>query len=83
MLNKIRPNVWYMAAIVGLLTFVFLGQLVGIMETSISGELYALVVGVGLGGLVSVMSQTATDPPAPAPPMVPAEVHLEALKAVK
>ena len=77
MMDKIRPNV----VVLGLFISVLTGLLaVKLIDLIIAGsdvpagvtEILALLVGVGLGGLVSTMGQTASDPP---PPTVPAGVH--------
>ena len=70
MFAKLRPNVLLLGALVGAMTMVLALQLIGKTEAIVSNEILALLVGVGLGGLVGVMSAVAQDPP---PPTIPAE----------
>lgn len=66
-LKKIRVNILLIAALVGLITLQLAIRLVDRSE-HVSNEILALVVGVGLGGLVSVMGQLAQDSPPPGVP---------------
>ncbi len=80
--NKFRPNVLLVALMLSILVVVLLGYLFSWLEevapnvqwdAAVMGAVFAsalLIVGAVLGGLVSVMSQVAQDPP---PPVVPAE----------
>ena len=68
-MNKLRPNVILLALLVAMLTGYLAVKLIDRTEAIISNEILALLVGVGIGGLVGVMSAVAQDPP---PPTVPA-----------
>ena len=70
MLSKLRPNVVALATLVGIITIIFGNRLLS--DVTDADTVLALLVGVGLGGLVSVMGGVAQDPP---PPTVPADVH--------
>ena len=69
MLSKIRPNVIVLAALVAGLTGYLAVLLIAKTDVIVSNEILALLVGVGIGGLVGVMSAVSQDPP---PPTVPA-----------
>lgn len=89
MVDKIRPNIWYLGLIVGLLIFGLAMLCVNIIYRGalpLPGEavLVALavlgtLVSVGVGGLLAVMAAVAQDPP---PPTVPADTHERSLAAV-
>ena len=70
MLQKLRPNVLVLAALVAGLTGYLAVLLIARTQAIVSNEILALLVGVGIGGLVGVMSAVAQDPP---PPTVPAD----------
>ena len=72
MWSKIRPNVLLLAAVVAGLTGTLAVMLIDRTEAIVSNEILALLVGVGIGGLVGVMSAVAQDAP---PPTVPADTH--------
>ncbi len=69
MWSKVRPNVIALALLVAALTGCLAALLIERAEAPVSNEILALLVGVGLGGLVGVMSAVAQDPP---PPTIPA-----------
>lgn len=72
MLDKVRPNVIVLAILVAALTGYLAIMLIGKTDTLVSNEILALLVGVGIGGLVGVMSSVSQDPP---PPTVPSDTH--------
>ena len=78
MLNKLRPNVIILSIIIALLTFTLATKLIDIADVPLSSEILALLVGVGVGGLVSTLSGVAQDPP---PPSVPAHIVEKMLDA--
>ena len=72
MRDKIRPNVIILALLTAGVTVIFGVMLIGLIENSISNEILALLVGIGVGGLMTLAGQVATDPP---PPTIPASTH--------
>ena len=72
MRDKIRPNVIILALLTAIVTVIFGVMLIGLIENSISNEILALLVGIGVGGLMPVAGHVATDPP---PPTIPASTH--------
>ena len=72
MVSKLRPNVIIIALFVAILTGYLAVMLIDKTDAIISNEILALLVGVGIGGLVGVMSTVSQDPP---PPTVPSETH--------
>ena len=72
MRDKIRPNVIILAVLTAIVTVIFGIMLIGLIENQISNEILALLVGVGVGGLMTLAGQVATDPP---PPTIPASTH--------
>ena len=72
MRDKIRPNVIILALLTAIVTVIFGVMLIGLIENSISNEILALLVGIGVGGLMTLAGQVATDPP---PPTIPASTH--------
>ena len=77
MLNKIKPNVIILGVAVALLTGYLAVLLIGKTGAIVSNEILALLVGVGIGGLVGVMSAVAQDAP---PPSVPARTFEKAIQ---
>ena len=88
--HKVRTNVLVLA---GMVCFIALGMMGGMFwflnqfdlapESFWTGAvvgsmvtLFITIIGVAIGGLVSTMSQVAEDP---APPVVPADLHSQAL----
>ena len=69
--EKIRPNVIWLGTACLILTGFFGYMLIQQLGSSVSNEVLALLVGIGLGSMVSVVASVATDPP---PPNVPAHV---------
>lgn len=72
MIAKIRPNVIILSLIVAILTYLFGIALIGKIDRLISSEILALLLGIGIGGLLTLAGQIASDPP---PPTVPADTH--------
>lgn len=72
MRDKIRPNVIILALLTAVVTVIFGVMLIGLIDTQISNEILALLVGIGVGGLMTLAGQVATDPP---PPTIPASTH--------
>ncbi len=72
MRDKIRPNVIILALLTAVVTVIFGVMLIGLIENNISNEILALLVGIGVGGLMTLAGQVATDPP---PPTIPASTH--------
>ena len=72
MRDKIRPNVIILALLTAIVTVIFGVMLIGLIENNISNEILALLVGIGVGGLMTLAGQVATDPP---PPTIPASTH--------
>lgn len=71
MKEKWRPNVIVLAVIVASMTVLFGLQLIAKIELLASQEILALLVGIGIGGIMTLAGQVATDPP---PPTVPASI---------
>ena len=69
MLSKIRPNVIFLAVLIAAVTGYLAVRLLDKTEAILSGEILSLLVGIGIGGLVTAMGTVAQDPP---PPTVPA-----------
>ena len=72
MRDKIRPNVIILALLTAVVTVIFGVMLIGLIQAQISNEILALLVGIGVGGLMTLAGQVATDPP---PPTIPASTH--------
>ena len=72
MIDKVRPNVLYLATLAGVITVIFGVMLIQRIQGNISTEILALLVGIGIGSLLTLAGQCATDPP---PPTVPASTH--------
>ena len=72
MRDKIRPNVIILALLTAIVTVIFGVMLIGLIQAQISNEILALLVGIGVGGLMTLAGQVATDPP---PPTIPASTH--------
>lgn len=68
MADKLRPNVLLLATLAAALTFVFGAALIDKVAVLPSQEVLALLVGIGVGGIMTLAGQVATDPP---PPTVP------------
>jgi hypothetical protein len=75
--EKIRPNVIILAILTAVVTVIFGVMLIGLIENAISNEILALLVGIGVGGLMTLAGQVATDPP---PPTIPASTHEAMMK---
>ena len=85
--DRIKPMVAFLAAGVFALALVFGLKLISILEAGEGSEfvlavvaILSMIVGIGVGGLMTLAGQVATDPPAPS---VPAAVHLQAIETVK
>ena len=85
--NKIKPMVALLATGVFALALIFGLKLIDILEKGDGDEfvlaavaILSMIVGIGVGGLMTLAGQVATDPP---PPTVPADVHLQAIETVK
>lgn len=61
--NRVKPNIIFVSMEVALLTGVFGFWLVNRIEGPISSEILALLVGIGIGGLIALAGQLAQDPP--------------------
>ena len=70
--EKIRPNVIILALLTAVVTVIFGVMLIGLIDVPVSNEILALLVGIGVGGLMTLAGQVATDPP---PPTIPAATH--------
>ena len=75
--DKIRPNVIILALMTAIVTVIFGVMLIGLIDNQISNEILALLVGIGVGGLMTLAGQVATDPP---PPTIPASTHEAMMK---
>ena len=75
--EKIRPNVIILAILTAVVTVIFGVMLIGLIDGQISNEILALLVGIGVGGLMTLAGQVATDPP---PPTIPAQTHEAKMK---
>ena len=72
-IGRIRPTVIYLSTVTAVLTGVLAFALISrISDASVSSEILALLVGIGVGGLMTIAGQVAQDP---SPPMIPAETH--------
>ena len=69
--DKIRWNVLYLATVAGAMTFYFGVKLLG-MDDLPAGEILSLLVGMGIGSIMTIAGGLAQDAP---PPAVPAAVH--------
>ena len=86
-LNKLKPMVALLAIGVFALALIFGLKLIDILSEGDGDEfvlavvaILSMIVGIGVGGLMTLAGQVATDPP---PPTVPAEVHLEVIETIK
>ena len=71
--DKLKPNVLILGVLFAVVTVVFAYWLIQkLTGTNVTTQILAMVVGVGISGLATVIGQIATDPP---PPTVPADVH--------
>lgn len=62
--NKLKVNILFVSFEVALLTGVFGYWLIERMSGPVSNEILALLVGIGIGGLIALAGQLATsDPP--------------------
>ena len=75
--EKIRPNVIILAILTAVVTVIFGVMLIGLIDGQISNDILALLVGIGVGGLMTLAGQVATDPP---PPTIPAQTHEAMMK---
>ena len=75
MLSKIKPNVIILAGMASALTLVLVILLLGhekfVGEGFPFGEVVSMIIGIGIGSLLTIASQVAQDPP---PPTVPAHI---------
>ena len=62
--EKIRPNVIILALMTAIVTVIFGVMLIGLIENSISNEILALLVGIGVGGYDSCWSSCHRSAPA-------------------
>ena len=62
-LQKLKPNVLIVALIVGTLIYVFARLLIPELVDQVSNEILALLIGVGIGGLLGIAGALATDGP--------------------
>ena len=78
MVGKLRPNVIILAGLAAILVLIFGYMLIGKLEvqgdeaTLAVTAILSMIVGIGIGGLMAIAGQVATDPP---PPTVPASTH--------
>ena len=61
--EKLKPNVLIVALIVGALIYAFGVWLVPQLARQVSNEILALLIGVGIGGLLGIAGALATDGP--------------------
>jgi hypothetical protein len=61
--GKLKPNVLIVTLIVGALIFVFGLWLVPELAKQVSNEILALLIGVGIGGLLGIAGALASDGP--------------------
>ena len=86
MIEKIRPNVMVLATIAGTLTLIFGWLLINRLTIDNAEATLAIVavlsmiVGIGIGGIMTLAGQVASDPP---PPTVPAGTHERMMKVAK
>jgi len=75
MREKIKPNVLILAGMATALTLVLVIKLIGhdefVGEDFPFGEVVSMIIGIGIGSLLTIASQVAQDPP---PPTVPAHI---------
>ena len=79
MVAKIRPNVMVALMCGAVLTGLFGWWLIDRLDSGVSTEILAMLVGIGVGGLFTLAGLLAHDPP---PPSVPASTHESALSMV-
>lgn len=63
MIAKLKPNVLIVALIVGLLVLLFGLWLIPELTNQVSNEILALLIGVGIGGLIGIAGTLASDGP--------------------
>ena len=61
--QKLKPNVLIVVAIVGVLIYVFARLLIPELTAQVSNEILALLIGIGIGGLLGIAGALATDGP--------------------
>ena len=61
--EKLKPNVLIVALIVGALIYVFAKLLIPELAAKVSNEILALLIGVGIGGLLGIAGALSTDGP--------------------
>ena len=62
-LQKLKPNVLIVVMIVGTLIYVFARLLIPELTNQVSNEILALLIGIGIGGLLGIAGALATDGP--------------------
>ena len=73
--EKLKTNVVILAGLATFLTFSFGSVLVSMVAVEVSGEILALLVGIGIGGLLTAVGSLLTPPPDKHGPCVPAEQY--------
>ena len=71
MLQKIKPNVIILSSFAALLTGLAILHLVDNVTDAESTTILSMLIGIGIGSLLTIASQVAQDPP---PPTVPAHI---------
>jgi len=61
--SKLKPNVLLVSLIVGFLVLMFGAWLVPELTDKVSNEILALLIGVGIGGLIGIAGTLASDGP--------------------
>ena len=74
-MERLKPNVLWVATMGAGLTGVFGWWLVNVIEVKVSSEILALLVGIGIGGIMTLAGSLADSPPPNHGPCVPAATH--------
>ena len=76
LLDKLRVNVIIMAVLITLLIMDFSDKLIDRLPATITSDVLSLLIGVGIGGLISALTRMFESP------QVPADVHERLVKSL-
>ena len=76
LLDKLRVNVIIMAVLITLLIMDFGDKLINRLPDTITSDVLSLLIGVGIGGLISALTRMFESP------QVPADVHERLVKSL-
>ena len=79
MASKLRTNIILIVLVVAGLTAWFANML-AVNLVAPANEIFALLVGIGIGGLLALAGQMATDPPAAAVPVETVHIMMREMR---